>query len=496
MDTNRFQPPNADVAARLDERQFQLNINRRTFLGQAAYGLGGMALACLLEPKLIGKTQAADAVERWKGVVNPPHFPPRAKRVIHLCMAGGPSHLESFDFKPELKRIHGEPFPESFTKGQQLAQLQNMVLKARGPFVDFQKRGQAGQEVSDLFPYIGGIADDLCIVRSMHTEQINHDPAHAFMNAGSIIKGRPSMGSWLLYGIGAETDELPGFVVLNSAGKAGLQPVSARQWSSGFLPSKFQGILFQSKGGAVHYVGNPEGVCQSTQRQVVEEIKRLNGMLEQERIDPEIQTRISQYELAFRMQTSVPELTNFSNESQHVLDLYGVKHPGDGTFASNCLLARRLAERGVRFIQLYHRAWDHHGDIEKDMPVAAKDVDQASAALVTDLKQRGMLEDTLIIWGGEFGRTPMGQGSGRDHHINAFSIWLAGGGVKAGITYGQTDELGYRYIDDEQQMHVHDLHATMLYLCGIDHKRLTYRFQGRDFRLTDVSGEVAKAIIA
>ena len=254
MDTNRFQPPNADVAARLDERQFQLNINRRTFLGQAAYGLGGMALACLLEPKLIGKTQAADAVERWKGVVNPPHFPPRAKRVIHLCMAGGPSHLESFDFKPELKRIHGEPFPESFTKGQQLAQLQNMVLKARGPFVDFQKRGQAGQEVSDLFPYIGGIADDLCIVRSMHTEQINHDPAHAFMNAGSIIKGRPSMGSWLLYGIGAETDELPGFVVLNSAGKAGLQPVSARQWSSGFLPSKFQGILFQSKGDAVHYV--------------------------------------------------------------------------------------------------------------------------------------------------------------------------------------------------------------------------------------------------
>ena len=484
------------MTAPFDEREFRLNINRRTFLGRAAYGLGGMALACLLDPKLIGTATAAPATERWRGVVHPPHFPVRAKRVIHLCMAGGPSHLESFDHKPELKKLDGKPFPDSFTKGQQLAQLQNSQLKARGPFTEFKKYGESGQEVASIFPNIGGIADDICIVHSMHTEQINHDPAHAFMNTGSIIKGRPSMGSWLLYGIGAETEELPGFVVLTSAGKSGLQPVSARQWSNGFLPSKFQGILFQSKGDAVHYVGNPEGVCQSTERQVVEEIKRLNGMLEEERIDPEIQTRISQYEMAFRMQTSVPELTNFGSEPQHILDLYGVKHPGDGTFASNCLLARRLAERGVRFIQLYHRAWDHHGDIEKDMPVAAKDVDQASAALVTDLKQRGMLDDTLIIWGGEFGRTPMGQGSGRDHHINAFSVWLAGGGIKKGITYGQTDELGYRFVEDGEQMHVHDLHATMLYLCGIDHKRLTYRFQGRNFRLTDVSGEVAKGIIA
>ena len=479
-----------------DEREFQLNINRRTFLGRAAYGLGGMALACLLDPKLIGAAEAAPVGARWHGVVHPLHFPIRAKRVIHLCMAGGPSHLESFDHKPELKKLDGQPFPDSFTKGQQLAQLQNMQLKARGPFTEFKKYGESGQEVASIFPCIGGIADEICIVRSMHTEQINHDPAHAFMNTGSIIKGRPSMGSWLLYGIGAETEELPGFVVLTSAGNSGLQPVSARQWSNGFLPSKFQGILFQSKGDAVHYVGNPEGVCQSTERQVVEEIQRLNGMLEEERIDPEIQTRISQYEMAFRMQTSVPELTNFSSEPEHILDLYGVKHPGDGTFASNCLLARRLAERGVRFIQLYHRAWDHHGDIEKDMPQAAKDVDQASAALVTDLKQRGMLEDTLIIWGGEFGRTPMGQGSGRDHHINAFTIWLAGGGTKKGTTYGQTDDLGYRYVEDGQQMHVHDLHATMLYLCGIDHKRLTYRFQGRNFRLTDVSGEVAQGIIA
>src|ERR1041385_7906920 len=304
------------------------------------------------------------------------------------------------------------------------------------------------------------------------------------------------MGSWLLYGIGAETDNLPGFVVLTSQGKTGAQPVSARQWSAGFLPSRFQGILFQSKGDAVHYVGNPEGFGHGTEPQVVEEIKRLNGLLAEERLDPDIHTRISQYEMAFRMQSSVPELTDFGEEPQHILDLYGVKHPGDGSRASNCLMALRLAERGVRFIQLYHRAWDHHNEIEKDMPISAKDVDQASAALVKDLKQRGMLDDTLVLWGGEFGRTPMGQGSGRDHHILAFSVWMAGGGVKGGTSWGSTDELGYRYLEDGQQMHVHDLHATMLRLCGIDHKRLTYRYQGRDFRLTDVSGKVAEGILA
>ena len=479
-----------------DNQQFQSSINRRTFLTRSAYGLGSLALASLLNPKVLGSASAATSETGWKGIIAPPHFPVRAKRIIHLCMAGGPSHLESFDYKPELKRIHGQPFPASFTKGQQLAQLQNTELKARGPFIDFKKHGQSGQEISDLFPHIAGIADDICIVRSMHTEQINHDPAHAFMNTGTTIKGRPSMGSWVLYGLGAETDNLPGFIVLTSRGRSGLQPVSARQWSSGFLPSRFQGIMFQSRGEAVHYVGNPEGVCQSTQRQVIEEINRLNGLLAEERLDPEIQTRISQYELAFRMQSSVPELTDFSKESKETLELYGLKEPGNGSFASNCLLARRLAERGVRFIQLYHRAWDHHGDIEKDMPGAAKDVDQASAALIKDLKQRGLLDDTLIIWGGEFGRTPMGQGSGRDHHINAFSIWLAGGGIKGGLTWGRTDELGYRFVEDDQQMHVHDLHATMLYLCGVDHKRLTYRYQGRNFRLTDVSGEVAKGIIA
>jgi hypothetical protein len=474
--------------------KFAHSLNRRTFLSRGAYGLGGLALACLLNP---AASLAAAAVEpKWRGVVNPTHFPPRARRVIHLCMAGGPSHLESFDYKPALKKLDDEPFPESFTKGQQLAQLQGAKLKAMAPFCEFKRWGKSGQEISALFPFIGGLADDLCIVRSMHTEQINHDPAHAFMNAGTAIKGRPSMGSWLLYGLGAETDSLPGFVVLTSQGATGVQPVSARQWCSGFLPSQFQGVQFQSKGDAVHYVGNPEGVCQSTQRQVIDEVNRLNGFLAQDHFDPEIQTRISQYELAFRMQASAPELSDFKSEPASVLDLYGVKHPGDGSFASNCLLARRLAERGVRFIQLYHRAWDHHGDIAANMPIAAKEVDQASAALVQDLKQRGMLEDTLVIWGGEFGRTPMGQGSGRDHHINAFSIWMAGGGVKSGLTWGQTDELGYKYVEDGEQMHVHDLHATMLHLCGIDHKRLTYRYQGRDFRLTDVSGEVAGGILA
>jgi hypothetical protein len=475
-----------------DPQQFALSINRRTFLSRSAYGLGGIALASLLNPAL---ARAAETVAgKSHGIISPLHFPQKAKRVIHLCMAGGPSHLETFDWKPKLKELNGKPFPESFTKGQQLAQLQNTELKARGPFVEFKKHGKSGQEISALFPHIAELADDICIIRSMHTEQINHDPAHAFMNTGSIIKGRPSMGSWLLYGLGAETDNLPGYVVLTSQGKTGAQPVSARQWSAGFLPSKFQGIQFQSKGDAVHYVGNPEGVCQSTQRQIVEEVQRLNGILAEDRLDPEIQTRIAQYELAFKMQSSVPELTDFKKEPKETLEMYGVKEPGDGSFASNCLLARRLAERGVRFVQLYHRAWDHHGEIEKEMPKAA--TDRASAALIKDLKQRGMLDDTLIIWGGEFGRTPMGQGSGRDHHINAFSIFLTGGGIKGGVTWGATDELGYKFIEDDQKVHVNDLHATMLYLCGIDHKQLTYRYQGRDFRLTDVAGHVVKGILA
>ena len=349
------------------------NVPRRAFLQQSAYGLGAIALG-----ELLGWSQTVAGDDKPKGVLTKLHFPARAKRVIHLCMAGGASQHESFDWKPKLQELNGKPFPESFTRGQQLAQLQNTKLIARGPFAKFEKHGQSGQEISELFPHIAKHADEIAIIRSMQTEQINHDPAHAFMNSGSIIKGRPSMGSWLLYGLGAETANLPGFIVLTSTSKAGgAQPVSARQWSSGFLPSKYQGIFFQSKGEAVHYVGSPPGVCQSTQRQIIDEIQRMNGMLAEEKHDPEIATRIAQYELAFRMQTSVPDLTDFSKEPKTILEQYGIKEPGDGSFASNCLMARRLAERSVRFIQLYHRAWDHHGDIEPNMKIAAKDVDQA-----------------------------------------------------------------------------------------------------------------------
>ncbi len=477
-----------------DPTPHALSVNRRAFLSQSAYGLGGLAFALLQQRLGVAADSAIPRPVGWHGALAQPHFPIKAKRVIFMCMAGGPSQFETFDWKPELKRLDGQAFPESFTKGQQLAQLQNAVLKARGPVAGFKKHGNSGTEVSDLFPHIAGVADDLCVIRSMQTEQINHDTAHAFMNTGSIIKGRPSMGSWLLYGLGAEAEDLPGFIVLNSKGKIGLQPISARQWSSGILPSRFQGIQFQSRGDAVHYIGNPDGVCQSTQRQVVEEIARMNGFLSEEQNDPEIATRIAQYEMAFKMQTSVPELTDFKSEPQATLDLYGIKQPGDGSFASNCLLARRLAERGVRMIQLYHRAWDHHGDLEKGMEAGAKDVDQATAALITDLKQRGMLDDTLILWGGEFGRTPMGQGTGRDHHILGFSVFMAGGGVKAGTTYGATDELGYRAV--ENVVSVHDLHATMLQLVGIDHKRLNTKFQGLDVRLTGIAGTAVKNIIA
>jgi hypothetical protein len=480
-------------------RKRQLEWSRRTFLGKSAQALGTLALGSLLNPRLLKGMDAAAELkdDRWMGIMPSPQFPPRAKRVIHLYMAGGPSHMETFDYKPELNRIHGQPFPTSFTNGQQLAQLQNTKLLARGSSFGFSRCGLSGQMISDLLPHTQQIADDICIIRSMHTEQINHDPAHAFMNSGSVVKGRPSFGSWMLYGLGAEADNLPGYVVLMSHGPSGgEQPVSARQWSAGFLPSRFQGVQFQSTGMPVHYVGNPDGVCQSTQRQVIDEIAQLNGLHEEETLDPEVQTRIAQYELAFKMQTSVPDLTDLRDEPQSIRDMYGVKELGDGSFASNCLVARRLAERGVRFIQLYHRGWDQHGNLDRDIQDVCKRVDQPTAALVKDLKQRGMLDDTLILWGGEFGRTPMGQGTGRDHHINAFSVWMAGGGIRGGLTWGSTDELGYRYVEDGQEMHVHDLHANMLAAFGIDHEKLIYRFQGRDFRLTDVHGRVSKGIFA
>ena len=468
-----------------------LSINRRSFLTKSAYGLGSAAFAMLAAKSGFADLHAAPFS---KGVLKAPHLPVKAKRVIFLCMAGGPPHLELFDNKPVLKKLDGQAFPESFTKGQQIAQLQGAVLKARGGSFEFKKWGKSGTEITDIFPHIGSVADDLCVVRSLKTEQINHDTAHAFFNTGSIIKGRPSMGSWLLYGLGSETENLPGYIVLTSAGRTGQQPISSRQWSSGVLPSKYQGIQFQSKGEAVHYIGNPEGVCQSTQRQVIDEIRRLNGQLAQETVDPEIATRVAQYEMAFKMQSSVPELLDFKSESAKTIEAYGIKEIGDGSFASNCLMARRLAERGVRMIQLYHRAWDLHGGLDNGMKMGAEDVDKATGALIRDLKERGMLDDTLILWGGEFGRTPMGQGSGRDHHIAGYSVFLAGGGVKAGTTYGATDELGHNAV--ENVVDVHDLHATMLALMGIDHHRLNVKFQGLDVRLTGVAGKVVKGIMA
>ena len=467
-------------------------LHRRAFLHRAATGIGTLALGALLNPGLLAEPLKPG--EKWRSAVNPPHFPPKAKRVIHLYMAGGPSHLETFDPKPKLKEMHGKPMPDSFTKGQQIAQLQGTELKCFGPQYEFKTCGRSGQQICELFPHLGKVADDLCIIRSMRTEQINHDPAHTFMNTGSGLPGRPSMGSWLVYGLGAATDDLPGFVVLTSAGKGGqMQPIAARQWHSGFLPSRFQGVNFRSKGDAVLYLSNPPGVTRGDQRQVVTTVNRLNELYHEQVQDPEVLARVAQYEMAFKMQTSVPGLMDVSQEPQSVLDLYGCK-AGDGSFAYNCLLARRLAERGVRFIQLYHRDWDHHGALKKDIKLKAEEVDQASYALLTDLKQRGMLDDTLVVWGGEFGRTPMGQGDGRDHHIKGFSIWMAGGGVKGGITHGATDDLGYAAV--ENVVDVHDFHATLLHLFGIDHTKLTYRFQGRDFRLTDVSGNVVREILA
>ncbi|MEO8426308.1 MAG: DUF1501 domain-containing protein [Verrucomicrobiota bacterium] len=473
---------------------WRLQQTRRSFLGRAATGIGSVALASLLNPKVMAAAKShAKRGGKWQGVVSPHHLAPKAKRVIYLTMAGGPSHLETLDYKPKLAELHGKPMPESLTKGQQIAQLQDHKLNCFGPQFSFERFGKSGQQISSVLPNIGGLADDICIIRSMHTEQINHDPAQAFMNTGTAISGRPSMGSWVLYGLGSECDNLPGFVVLISSGGGQDQPVAARQWHSGFLPSRFQGVQFHSKGDAVLYVNRPNGVKAGSQQSVIDSINSLNGIFQDSVADPEIATRISQYEMAFRMQASVPGLLDVSDEPQSVLEMYGTKG-GDGSFAANCLLARRLAERGVRFIQLYHRGWDHHGGVKNGVKTTAGLVDKATAALVTDLKSRGMLDDTLIIWGGEFGRTPMAQGDGRDHHIKGFSLWMAGAGIKGGTSYGATDELGYNAV--ENPVHVHDFHATILHLLGIEHEKLTYRYQGRDFRLTDVSGEVVKAVLA
>jgi hypothetical protein len=474
-------------------------VARRTFLSRMGVGVGAAALTAML-----GKERTATAANEvsragYHGLPGFPHFAPKAKRVIFLCMAGGPSHLETFDYKAKLAEIHQQPMPESFTKGQPIAQLQNKELKAYGPMFKFAQHGQSGQWVSELLPWHQKIVDDICIVRSMVTEQINHDPAHTFMNCGTAISGRPSMGAWINYGLGSECEDLPGFVVLTSVGgREPDQPIASRQWSSGFLPSRFQGVEFNSSGDPVQYVRSPQGIPDELQRASVEAIQQLDNHRNKWIQSPEVQSRIASYETAFRMQTSVPDLVNVSDEPEHVLKLYGAT-PGDGSFASNCLLARRLAQRGVRFIHLYHRGWDHHGELERDIKKCAQHTDRAAYALVTDLKQQGMLNDTLVIWGGEFGRTPMVQankgGPGRDHHIKGFTMWCAGGGIARGIGYGATDELGYNAA--ENIVHVRDLHATMLHQLGIDHKQLTVKYQGLDMKLTGVEeANVVKGILA
>jgi uncharacterized protein (DUF1501 family) len=469
-------------------------VTRRSFLGRASIGLGAIALAAMSRELHAAKADHLPALP--PGVDGFPNFAPRVKRVIFLCMSGGPSQFETFDEKPKLRELHGQLMPASVTAGQPIAQLQGQKLVVQQPMFRFRRFGQSGQNITELFPHIGSIADDICIVRSMHTDQINHDPAHTVMNTGTSISGRPSMGAWITYGLGSDSQDLPGFIVLTSQGGRSPQPLSARIWHSGFLPGRYQGVQFNSQGDAVYYVRSPAGVAAAQQRQVIDAVAQLNQLRNAEVHDAEIDTRVAQYEMAFRMQASVPQLMDISAEPQSIRDAYGVKE-ADGSFGYNCLLARRLAERGVRFIQLFHRGWDHHDHLDKYMRISSKLVDQGTAALVTDLKQRGMFDDTLIVWSGEFGRTPMAQSNkgdtGRDHHIRAFSLFLAGGGVRGGLCYGSTDELGYHAA--ENPVHVHDLHATMLHQLGIDHTRLTYRYQGRDFRLTDVAGRVVKEIL-
>ena len=465
---------------------------RRAFLARAAGGLGSVAMGSLCGTA--AGASAADAA-RWPGAVATLHHPPRARRVIWLYMAGGMSHLDTFDPKPQLAALHGQPMPESFTTGQQIAQLQGQRLSCFAPQHPFVRAGASGLEISAVFPEIASrIADRIAVVRSLHTEAINHDPAHTFMNTGAMVPGRPAAGAWLWYGLGCEAADLPGFVVMVSTGAFGQrQPIASRQWHSGLLPSRFQGVEFRSRGDAVLYVRPPDGVGLEGQRAVVDAVARLDGLRDEVVDDPEIAARLAQYELAFRMQSSVPDLLDFSDETAETFALYGTRG-GDGSFAANCLLARRLAERGVRFIQLYHRDWDHHGAVKAHVQGTAAEVDRGTAALVEDLARRGMLEDTIVVFGTEFGRTPMAQGDGRDHHMKAFSAWLAGGGIRGGIAHGATDDLGYGVV--ENAVTVHDLHATILHLMGIDHTRLTIRAQGRDVRLTDVHGHVVRDLLA
>ncbi len=452
---------------------------RRWFLQQCGVGLGAVALRQLLE--------ASDPLAPKK-----PHHDPSARNVIFLFMGGGPSHLELFDYKPVLGKHEGTLPPQSLLKGYRAAFIDpNSTLL--GPKFSFSRHGQSGAELSELIPHIASVADEITIVKSLVTDAFNHAPAQVMMSTGSQQFGRPSMGAWTLYGLGSESKDLPGFVVFSSGQKG---PSGGNSnWGSGFLPSMYQGVQFRTSGDPVLYLSSPPGVDRKLQRDSLDSIRRLNTIHLAETGDPEIETRINSFEMAYRMQESTPELMDISNEPQYVLDMYGAE-PGKPSFANNCLLARRLVERGVRFVELFHESWDQHGSLVSGLKKNCKDTDQASAALVRDLKQRGLLDDTLVLWGGEFGRTPMVQGGtddGRDHHPNAFSMWMAGGGIKPGVTIGKSDDLGFNVTDE--RVHVHDLHATILHLLGFDHTRLTYRFQGRDFRLTDVAGEVVQQIL-
>ena len=431
------------------------------------------------------------------------HFAPKAKRIVYLFQSGGPSHLELLDYKPNLKKLHGTELPDSIRHGQRLTGMTSgqKSFPVIAPKFKFHQTGQAGTWVSELLPHTARVMDDICLIRSMHTEAINHDPAITFIQTGSQQPGRPSLGTWLSYGLGSEADDLPAFIVLIShgSGKDANQGLLERLWGSGFLPSSHQGVKFRSSGDSVLYLSDPPGMDRDLRRQMLDGLAQLNQRELTQSGDPEIATRISQYEMAFRMQSSVPDLTDLSKESAKTFELYGEESKKPGTFAANCLLARRMLERGVRCVQLYHRGWDQHGGLPTNIPKQAHDIDQPQAALITDLKQRGMLEDTLIVWAGEFGRTVYGQGGlqedyGRDHHGRCFSVWLAGGGIKPGVVHGETDDYGYNITRDP--VHIHDLNATILHCLGYDHKRLTYRYQGRDFRLTDVHGDVVKPILA
>ena len=480
-----------------DCKQYTPNYSRRDFLTRTTMGLGAAALGSLVQPTSLFGKSAAPA-----GGIGGPHFAPKAKRVIYLFQSGGPSQMELFDYKPMLEKMHGEELPESIRKGQRLTGMTSgqKSFPLAGAPVSFARHGDSGMWVSELMPHTAKITDELCFIRSMYTEAINHDPAITFFQTGSQQPGRPCIGSWISYGLGSDNENLPTFCVLLSEGKGGGQPLYSRLWGNGFLPSVNQGVQFRSGKDPVLYLNNPPSIDKNDRERQLAFLKRMHEMQHARLEDPEINTKIAQYEMAFRMQTSVPETMDIAKEPDYIYDMYGPEARIPGTYAANCLLARRLVERDVKFIQLYHQGWDHHGNLPNDIRKLAKSVDQPSAALIMDLKQRGLLEDTLVIWGGEFGRTNYSQGKltktnfGRDHHPRCFTIWMAGAGVKKGMVYGATDDFSYNIT--ENPVHVHDFQATMLHLLGVDHEKLTFKHQGRRYRLTDVHGKVVKDILA